>query len=808
VARQRNEPEEGAAVQPEDEDGPPRDDEVHDEDFQFVLKELLAGYEPVLAEELERARDPERLKKEALEHPPSCEDERALANRIFERFVTEEVSLRLLTPEARQQLGSVEEWRWCLRHIRCCIIFGWLVCRGPRTFRSFNYYLWRYWLCVRQTLGDAPGDRPPTDEEREDFTALVRALAGAYQPYLTDQLATVEFPLGLPDEIIGGKIDCDEGQDESAAIFERLLTADIGPALLGRKAFEEHSRHPSFWFCRCWCLCAIRFGCCLAQARSLIDVLRCLVFYRRCLRRCFRPLFCEITRPALDSCADEEYFGGPKVLGVEIVGSAGGAFCDHYILEWKPAGAPDTAYTQTSIVYAGGSPTGPGPCGVSNSTLGWLDTASNPVPDAVAVRLCVYGTTGAPACCTTEFQIFRQRVWIKDIEGVQPGPNGILDASAQLETGTTLRAFGTALEIDGRAWAGKCEGREIKRYTLSFQSGFVTDPLVGPWTQFWQVDYLSPLQRKEIQTNDFDLTSFWVYDPIVLPSPPFPPGTSIPKDWLTPTHWWSGNTTPVPPQQFPVDPQAGPTWTAQQLPTINCQSGRYTLLLDVEDTTGAHYYDTQQVWFDNKSIYGKITQIGGVPACATINLSQFAAAGGDCSVPWLANLLGIAYDEFIEEGNGAIPSDNYAMVGGVVQGGYALWIKKDGAPDPGVQLPVPGPLPWTPPTNGTTRVGDPGLRCATAAPPPGPVGPETPGILASLDLRRLDAICNPGETDLTLARRGPGHPDGECCGYVARLLVWDNSVCPALSGGRHQIEHHFPFCICNDLKEPQEGLIG
>ena len=183
MARKRQEPVEEATAHLEDEEGPPREDEVHDEDFQFALRELLAGYEPVLAEELERARDPERLKKDALERPPSCEDELALADRIFERFVTDEVSLRLMTPEALHQLGPVEEWTWCLRHIRCCIIFGWLVCRGPRTFRSFNYYLWRYWLCVRQALGDAPGDRPPTDEEREDFTALVHALAGAYEPY-------------------------------------------------------------------------------------------------------------------------------------------------------------------------------------------------------------------------------------------------------------------------------------------------------------------------------------------------------------------------------------------------------------------------------------------------------------------------------------------------------------------------------------------------------------------------------------------------------------------------------------------------
>src|ERR671935_14324 len=102
---------------------------------------------------------------------------------------------------------------------------------------------------------------------------------------------------------------------------------------------EERSREPAFWFCRCWCLCAIRFGCCLARAVTLRDVYRCLKLYRRCLRRCFRPLYCEITKPGEQACADEQYFPGPNVVGVEIVGTATGAFCDHYEIEWKPAGA-------------------------------------------------------------------------------------------------------------------------------------------------------------------------------------------------------------------------------------------------------------------------------------------------------------------------------------------------------------------------------------------------------------------------------------------------------------------------------------
>lgn len=770
-------------------------EEVHNDDFQFVLRELLSAYQPILQEELERAKAPERLKEEALKNLPSCEDELALANRIFEKFFTEEVAMRLLPEEGRKLLGPIDRWRWCLLHIRCCIIFGWLVCRGPRTFRAFVYYVYRFWRCVRHMLG-TPVATPPTPEQRQDFQTLVQALAGAYKPYLTDQLATVEFPAGIPDEVIAGKIDCLEGEEAAAAIFERLLTVETAQALLGKEAFATHSKEPWFWFCRCWCLCAIRFGCCLARAHGFIEVLRCLVFYRRCLRDCFRPLKCDIIKPAVNACAAEQFFPGPGVLGIEIIGTATGAFCDHYTLRWKAAGAPDSDYSPVpspTIVYPGGAATGP--CGVVNGTLGYLNMAAGAIPDSVTVQLCVYAVpgTGVPPCCdTVEFQIFRQRVWITGIEGVLvESPPGVLNPISQLKTGGVVRSFGTALQIHGRAWVGKCAGREIKRYNLSYQPGFVVDPIMGPWTQFWQVDYLTPLQRKEIQTVEFPLTSSWLFQPICLP-PPFD-AICFPKDWLLPTRWQSGRNfpdIPVAPQSFPVDPEVpAVVWVSQQLPLmVNCQSGKYTLRLDVEDTMGDHYYDIQQVWFDNKEIHGRITQVAGVPPCATINLSQFSAPGADCAVPWPAELLGIAYDEYIEEFNFAVPSDNF--------GGYSLWIKKDGAPDPGVSLPIPGPgaPPWGPPFVGASRVGNPSSRCTTAVPPPGPIPPPPgiSGVLASLDMRRLDAVCNPGEPGLTLKR-------GECCGYIVRLSVWDTSVCPSLSGNRHQIWHHFPICICNDL---------
>jgi len=84
------------------------DDDIHSEEFEFVLKELLSAFQPILEEDLKRAKAPEQLKKEAEAKPPSCEDEIALANRIFEKFVTSEVAVRLLPPQARELLGHVD----------------------------------------------------------------------------------------------------------------------------------------------------------------------------------------------------------------------------------------------------------------------------------------------------------------------------------------------------------------------------------------------------------------------------------------------------------------------------------------------------------------------------------------------------------------------------------------------------------------------------------------------------------------------------------------------------------------------------
>jgi hypothetical protein len=800
---------------------PPAAAELNNPDFQVALKALLATYQPVLEQQLNLIKNPQELQKQ-VQTSRSCADEFAEAYALFKKFFTEDVAQRLLPAKARELLGPIDQWRWCYEHIICCLVFGWLVCRWPRTFRGYAYYLYEFWKCVRQVIGNPVND-PPTVEQRRDFETLVNILAEAFKPYLTDQLASVEYPAGVPQEIISGEIDCFTDDQEACIIFERLLTTDAARALLGSAAFEKQSQQPYFWFCRCWCLCALCFGCCLARARNIQQVVLCLYAYWRCLIDCFRPLTCDITSPTADGCAIEQYYLGPEVYGIEIVGTAAGAFCDHYILEWKDPLAPPSAYTQAFIVYAPPAPpAGPGACGVVGGPLGYLQTFGTPVPTEVEVRLTVFSSQAGQAPCVFEvsFQIFETRVSIENVQGIQvESPPGWPDPNARLLNTTInqVASFGTDIEIFGHAWVGTCTGKTIKRYTLSYQAGFVNDPTVGPWTQFWEVDYNSSKQQAAIVNTYMDLTSEWILNEACFAPFPFtcPPVPLTKWDELIGTAWWAGpapysppgllGTNVVPAQFFPVDPELPPIWATQSLPPTNCYSGKYTLLLTVEDTMGNFYYDTQHIWFDNKSIYGQITGMLGVPPCAVINLSQIMNAG-DCTKAWPLSIQGIAYDEYIIEGDTAThPSDNF--------GGYCMTVTRQGGAESGctpivLSVALPVPAPGSPTNIGTNRVGDPGTRCATASPPPpGPVVGFS-NSLTTMDARMFDAVCAssasptpPAGFALNRANPVTGQP-GECCSFWLALDVWDTTVCLDGTNGRHQPPTSiWPFYICNDLPQ-------
>ena len=386
-------------------------------------------------------------------------------------------------------------------------------------------------------------------------------------------------------------------------------------------------------------------------------------------------------------------------------------------------------------------------------------------------------------------------------------------------------SVGDALQIWGHAFVGGCAGKQNPSTSRSPTSR-VSLPIRRwvPWTPFWEVDYTSPLQQAAINKNYMDLTSIWEFVQICLPFP-FPPCPPYPIEYdnLDPSSWYSGVAQPcvagpaLPPSQgpFPIDPQlplvAGNTWSSQTLPPTNCYSGQYTLRLMVEDMGGGLYYDTQQVWFDNKSVYGEITGLMGVAPCAVLNLSQIQNAG-NCGVVWPLGIEGIAYDEYIIEGVTAAPSDNF--------GGYCMTVTKQGGSFSGcspfsesVALPIPNPS--SPVTVGTNRVGDPGIRCASASPPPLIPPVRQTNALTVMDARMFDASCGckaspapPAGFGLKRADPVTGAP-GECCAYIFALQVWDNTVCEFLSGGRHYADAPcvllWPVYICNDLPPLPQG---
>lgn len=766
-------------IPPDDDHAPPTSDELDDPGLQVGLKALLAGFQPILDADAARARDPEALKKETLATPITCEEEVALASLLFEPMTSPDVALALMPPEARELLGPPERWRWCLLHIRCCFIFGWLLCRRPRRFRLFIYYLYRYWRCVREVIG-RPVSNPPTREERDDLATLVKIAASAYRPYLGEEATAVDFSAELPDEVLAGTLDCFDVSPSGAQLFERLLTPEAAMALLGKDAFAEHSQQSFFWFCRCWCLCAIRYGCCFAGAKTHIDRLRCLVFYRRCLKRCFQPLTCRIDKP--DGCVAEEISGILGAMVVHVTGTAAGAGFSHYVLEWS---TDDVTYHASNFHYPpippGGGVQGNAP--VFGGLLADLDTGLLD-PGLVFLHLTVFGVSGATCLFETKFSLFKQDVRILGVDGYSTMNTSWVDPAAQFvenvpalctrPAGISEVSFGGCLSIQGAAFVGGCEDRRIKSYTLDYKAGFETDCASGGWTSLNSPGLPMPVvfdtlvkQRYINRRTDFStLTAVWGSDCMVWPPGPppcfLPPWRNVPEALLYASCWQS-NTAPC------------------------LLSGLYTLRLTVTATDGSTFCDTQRIWIDNKSPCAMI-RIDAVKKCADLFVSQFAVPP-DCSVSWNLPVSGIAYDEPIDPlAPLTRPNDNFDY--------YHVKVTRQGGPS--VWIPIPGP--GGPCFYGTSPVGDPDTATVNCKPcnPFNPAPGALFGTLALFDLRAVDEIC---QSNVTAYPVPPGFalPRKECCIYTFDLWVYDRTI---TSGGPHWAHDSWPVKICNDLPKP------
>jgi hypothetical protein len=84
---------------------------LESEDSQFVLRALLAAYQPIIEQQLNLIANPQELQRRVQAGRQTCAEEFAEAYALFEKFLTEEVAQRLLPPQARELLGPIEGWR-------------------------------------------------------------------------------------------------------------------------------------------------------------------------------------------------------------------------------------------------------------------------------------------------------------------------------------------------------------------------------------------------------------------------------------------------------------------------------------------------------------------------------------------------------------------------------------------------------------------------------------------------------------------------------------------------------------------------
>jgi hypothetical protein len=719
----------------------PKTPEASSEDFQYVLKALLTAYRPVLEREVKRSESAQKLDEEASKNPPSCEDEIALARELFEKFFTPEVATRLIPAEHRGTFGERERWIWCYRHILCCIIFGWLVCRGPRTFRGAAYYLRRYWLCVREALGN-PVSKPPTAEERRDFEVLFRELASAYSPYLQRQLRDLEYPFEISADVLEDKIDCHEGEAHAGAIFERLLTVEASSALFGSKEFTAHARDPIFRLCRCYCICAMQFGCCLARVRHVVDVHRCLKLFFACLHRCFRPLTGEIDTPVENACVSPVFVAHcDNLVGIEIDGTASGASFTHYSLGYSYGGP----VLNDAVVYPDCSRP---PAHTSSSTavvsglLGYLDrNLLPPGIDQFTVHLDVFGSGGLHIHVAHTFQLQTSAIEITAaatkpaVVGEDPFHLGtfrkLLKATNDSSVATPELSLGGSFSVTGSAYTIGCN-RQMTQYVLAQFPAPPTSPIPTPPNATGGAPIKSPVIYADTPNHPWlsgcflsstpntilngDLVAEWSTEHCVFPGPPY----DVPK--ISVDEKWSSNPT-----------------------------GRFVVLLEVRDRLlPAGVYpgdvagvDQVAIWIDNQIPVAVISSIGGVSGCGDLHLKNYVGT--------TAPVIGIAWDYPIDfSAPQQAPNDNF--------GSYSMTFQKNGGGGGAIPALTPNlrvPNVWS------------------AAPPPLPGG-----TLANWDIvAALDGGPGPGPA-------APGKIlRGERCAYVFTLSVSDTTWVG--DGGNH-----------------------
>jgi len=518
------------------------------------------------------------------------------------------------------------------------------------------------------------------------------------------------------------------------------------------------------------------------------------------LIRVQRRLFCKITEP--NGCTEEDINQPIPGLSVKAVGNAYGAAFGHYTLEWRKAAGQscqDNAdWSSVGVTYPGGTGTGFSP--VISGTLGWIDTTVWP-SGTYEVRLCVYSfhPGGFRKCCCTQFTLFKQLVYIERVAETPgapvqtpPGPFAPDAPIVDKNPGGTVVPVGGCVHVKGSAWVGECNTRKIKCFDLRYAKGFLPGPKAPG---FNPADYTGPdtgslLNSKVCYTPPDESQKRAQWNQVI--------GRDLTTELVKTQIDFFGSTIDIwKLRDFCFN-------SAAKLPDCadanhHCHSGKYTLLLEVEDTFGNKYYDTQHVWFDNKPIHVKFTGIEGLKSCTGLNLDKggFLPKGAPCDQPWPINLKGIVYDEYVDEADTSYPSNNFDY--------YTLYITRQGGPIYYVPITFNLTLPLGPePLKGKSRVGEPGTRCESSisgcTPVVSPIPPEAADILTQLDLRVFDAECASHLSGLFAPPAGFALDRETCCGYTFQIFACDKTWSDGWAGAyHHKWSDPWAVCICNDL---------
>lgn len=463
-------------------------------------------------------------------------------------------------------------------------------------------------------------------------------------------------------------------------------------------------------------------------------------------------LKCGITAPT--GCTEEEPDPVAGMLFVRVMGTASGAVFGHYTLEVSNGAI---TYPASILSYPGGGASGTAP--VIGGELGRINTTS--LSDgAYTITLRVYPAgPGSPKVCTITFNLLKVIVYINRVAGVQaivlPNNANPFDPTAELRTDYAVappphdfrsRSLGGSMTIKGAAYIYECAARKIKKYEIRYAG------VTAPGTEPPQPNKGDPIPVTWPVAQRSVLLEYAIPDQYQPWTRVGPAPIDLINSWNTMT---IGGTT-----YYKLNPSS---WNSGP-----AASGRFSLLLTAEDTTGVTYHDIQHIWLDNKSIIGKIVKL------------QRAVAGVWTDIPPCTDLLfsfgnirimGLAWDPVISEAwwPPVSPNDNFGL--------YRLTFWKQF----GAGVPLTGDI--------TTRV--PALP--VIPPVAVPVDADA-GELAQWNLNTLDAGADPG-TGVP-----PPYPKiyrRTSCTYILQLFVTDTTI--VNEGTTHYVYHQVPVKLVNDL---------